>query len=78
MRAITSAASAICGTHVGDTNDVVSIAGQPAAVSMSISATLVSGRYHRVLVLQAVPGPDLDEAHALRQVRLDGHRCLRP
>ena len=42
MRAITSAASAICGTHFGDTNDVASIAGRPASVSMSISATLTS------------------------------------
>ena len=42
MRAITSAASAICGTHFGDTNDVASIAGTPASASVSISATFTS------------------------------------
>ena len=42
MRAMTSAASAICGTHFRETKAVASIAGNPAAVSASISATLAS------------------------------------
>ncbi len=42
MRAITSAASAICGTHLGETKDVASIDGTPASASASISATFTS------------------------------------
>ena len=42
MRASTSAASASCGTHLGDTKLVLSITGSPAAVSWSISCTLTS------------------------------------
>src|SRR5215467_5195728 len=42
MPAITSAASAICGTHLGETNAVASMAGKPASESRSISAILVS------------------------------------
>src|SRR5215468_4855867 len=42
MRAMTSAASAICGTHLGETNAVASTAGKPASESWSISAILVS------------------------------------
>src|SRR5262245_2649242 len=39
---MTSAASAICGTHFGDTKLVASIDGTPASASASISATLTS------------------------------------
>ena len=67
MRAITSAASAICGTHFGDTNDVASIAGKPASASASISATLTSVGTMRLLVLQAVARTDVDEADRWRQ-----------
>ena len=42
MRLITSAASAICGTHLGETNAVASIAGKPASARASISATFAS------------------------------------
>src|SRR4030095_10469980 len=42
MRFITSAASAICGTHFGETNAVASIARNPASVSASIKATFSS------------------------------------
>src|SRR5690606_18084555 len=42
MRAMTSAASAICGTHLGDTNEVASTLGNPAAVRRSTSSTLMS------------------------------------
>jgi hypothetical protein len=42
MRAITSALSAICGTHFGDTNAVASTTGRPAAESRSISSTLTA------------------------------------
>ena len=64
---MTSAASAICGTHLGETNDVASIAGSPASVSMSISATLTSVGHHRFLVLQAVARTDLAKAHDTRR-----------
>ena len=64
MRAITSAASAICGTHFGETNDVASIAGKPASVSASISATLTSVGTGCRLVLQPVARTDLDQANA--------------
>src|SRR6476661_4112219 len=42
MRAMTSALSAICGTHFGDTNAVASTTGSPAAESRSISSTLTA------------------------------------
>ena len=42
MRAITSALSAICGTHFGDTNAVASTAGRPASDRRSISSTLIA------------------------------------
>ena len=42
MAAITSAASAICGTHFGDTKLVASIAGRPASVNRSMSPTLTA------------------------------------
>jgi hypothetical protein len=41
MVAITSAASAICGTHLGETNEVASTTGIPAAASLSMSCTLM-------------------------------------
>ena len=42
MRAITSAASDICGTHFGDTNEVTSMLRKPASVSRSTSSTFTS------------------------------------
>lgn len=42
IRAITSAPSAICGTHLGDTNEAASTLGKPAAARRSISSTLMS------------------------------------
>src|SRR6478609_377112 len=42
MRAITSAPSAICGTHLGDTNDAASTLGKPAAARRLTSSTLMS------------------------------------
>jgi uncharacterized membrane protein (UPF0136 family) len=42
MPAITSAPSAICGTHFGETNDAASMLTKPASVSRLISATLTS------------------------------------
>ena len=38
----TSAWSAICGTHFGETNAVASTAGSPASASRSISSTLTA------------------------------------
>ncbi|KAG0758957.1 hypothetical protein G6F22_019502 [Rhizopus arrhizus] len=42
MRAITSAPSAICGTHLGDTNEAASTLGKPAAARRLTSSTLMS------------------------------------
>jgi hypothetical protein len=42
MRAMTSAPSAICGTHFGDTKLVTSMLRKPASVSRSTSSTLTS------------------------------------
>ncbi|MCY1540165.1 hypothetical protein D9M68_757870 [compost metagenome] len=42
MRDITSAPSAICGTHLGETNEAASILTKPASVSWLTSATLTS------------------------------------
>src|SRR5215831_7938925 len=42
MADMTAAASAICGTHFGETKLVASIAGRPASVSRSIRPTLTS------------------------------------
>ena len=70
-----SAASAICGTHFGETNAVASIAGKPASVSRSISATLTSVGHHRLLVLQAVARADFDQADARRQLRGDSRHA---
>ncbi|OIQ83914.1 hypothetical protein GALL_342880 [mine drainage metagenome] len=43
MRAMTSAPSAICGTHLGETKAAASTLGRPAAESRSISSTFTSG-----------------------------------
>jgi hypothetical protein len=42
MPSITSAASAICGTHFGEMKLVASIRERPVSVSRSISAILVA------------------------------------
>src|SRR5207249_3427454 len=42
IEAMTRALSDICGTHFGDTKLVASIAGSPASVRRSMSATLIS------------------------------------
>src|SRR5262245_499057 len=42
MRSSTSAWSAICGTHFGDTKAVASTACSPASASRSISSTLTA------------------------------------
>src|SRR5262245_35501387 len=39
MRSSTSVWSAICGTHLGDTNAVASTAGRPASARRSISSS---------------------------------------
>ncbi len=74
MRAITSAASAICGTHFGDTNDAASIAGRPASVRRSMSATLTSVAIGLLLVLQPVARADLDDAGTFGKRSLFGLR----
>src|SRR5512145_1962454 len=42
MRSMTSAWSAICGIHLGDTNAVASTAGRPASASRSMSSPFTS------------------------------------
>ncbi len=63
----TSAASAICGTHFGETNADTSITRWPADVRRSMKATL--SRWDvRFLVLQAVARPDFDDRDATGRV----------
>src|SRR5688572_29800615 len=42
MRSSTSVWSAICGTHLGETNAVASTAGKPASARRSISSSLTA------------------------------------
>jgi hypothetical protein len=42
MRPMTSAPSAICGTHFGETKLVTSMLGKPAAVRRSTSSTFTA------------------------------------
>ena len=60
MPAITSALSAICGTHLGDTNAVASTTGRPASASALDQFDLDRGRNALRLVLQSVARPDFD------------------
>ena len=78
MRVITSAASAICGTHFGETNAVASTAGNPAARERVDQRNLDVGRHDRLFVLQAVARPDFDQTDRRRAaVALShgGSRC---
>ena len=61
MRAITSAASAICGTHFGDTKAVASTAGRPASLSRVDQLDLDVGGDRLLFVLQSVARTDLDD-----------------
>ena len=49
MPAITSALSAICGTHFGETNAVASMTGRPASVRRSISSIFTDGGHRSAL-----------------------------
>ena len=62
-RSMTASASAIAGTSLGCTNEADSIRRAPAAIAWLISSTFASVSSTRALVLQAVAGTDLDDAH---------------
>ena len=71
--ASTSAVSAICGIHFGDTKLPASIGLETGIGEPFDERDLDRGGNRRGLVLQPVARPDLDHAHALRQIA----SCLR-
>ena len=66
IRAKTSDASAICGTHFGLTNADTSITGQPGVAQAVDELDLVGRRDGGALVLQSVARADLDDGDLLR------------
>ena len=71
---MTSAASAIWGTHLGETKLVASTAGKPADDKPIDERDLDRRRNDVRFILKTVPWPDLDHAHALRQAHHAGLR----
>ena len=61
MPAITSAPSAICGTHFGDTNEAASTLRKPAADRRLISSILIAVGDEFLFVLQSVTRTDFDD-----------------
>ena len=68
MAASTSAVSAICGTHLGETKAPASIDGQAGVGEALDQLDLDRGRDDGLLVLQPVARADFDDPDAVRAV----------